>query len=151
MDSKWRKIFVFLKEFVWSQVDIKDYIKKHRIAVFSVFTNIVLFGLFIFFAEQAIVRTTMYRTQKDEIVVLKTNIAALELKQEELKIRIKYLNNRNSHQGETAPSADEFLGEYDAWLERSAETVRVRNATLEERRREQQQQQQRRQQPNSKP
>lgn len=139
MDSKWRKIFVFLKEFVWSQFDIKDYIKKHRIVLFSVFVNIVLFGLFIFFAEQAIVRTTMYRTQKEEIIVLKNNIIALELKEEELKVRIKYLNNRNYHQGEAVASTDEFLGEYDAWLERSAETVRTRNATVEEKAREQQQ------------
>lgn len=136
MEVQWKKIFVFLKEFVWSQLGLKDYVRKHRIAIFSVFTNVVLFILFIFFAEQTIVRTTMYRAQKEEIVLLKNQVNALSDKRDELNIRIKYLNNVPSCESDATLTTDRFMGEYDEWLERSAETTRARREAAEERSRE---------------
>lgn len=136
MDEQWKKIFVFLKEFVWSQLGLKDYVRQHRIAIFSVFTNVVLFVLFIFFAEQAIIRTTMYRAQKEEIVVLKSQVSVLANKRDELNVRIRYLNNLPACECDTTLSTDRFMGEYNEWLERSAETTRTRRAAAEERNRE---------------
>lgn len=137
MDVQWKKIFVFLREFVWSQIGLKDYVRKHRVAIFSVFTNVVLFVLFIFFAEQTIVRTTMYRAQKEEIVLLKSEVAALNSKTDELDVRIQYLNNAPSCEGgDTTLVTDRFMGEYTEWLERSAETTRIRSAAAQERERE---------------
>lgn len=60
------KVLKFLFEFIFSKVNLKDFVKANRYFLILLASNLLISFLYIYMAEQAIVRTDQYRKLKKE-------------------------------------------------------------------------------------
>lgn len=70
MENIGLNVFKFLIEFVWSKINLREFLSKFKYLLVLLLSNVIVSILFIYMAEQAIKRT-------DEARELRANVVAL--------------------------------------------------------------------------
>ena len=69
------QVFKFLIEFVWSKINLREFLSKFKYLLVLLLSNVILSVLFIYMAEQTIKRTNEARKLRSDIVTLNGQIA----------------------------------------------------------------------------
>ena len=84
MENIGLKVFKFLIEFVWSKINLWEFLSKFKYLLVLLLSNIILSVLFIYMAEQTIKRTNEERKLRDDIVSLNSQLTTCNIQYDQV-------------------------------------------------------------------
>lgn len=109
------KVFKFLIEFVWSKINLREFLSKFKYLLVLLLSNIILSVLFIYMAEQTIKRTDEARKLRDDIVSLNSQLTTCNIQYDQVN---QDLQNTKKLLGviKNTVKPEEMVDEYNSWI-----------------------------------
>ena len=115
MENIGLKVFKFLIEFVWSKINLREFLSKFKYLLVLLLSNIILSVLFIYMAEQTIKRTDEARKLRDDIVSLNSQLTTCNIQYDQVN---QDLQNTKKLLGviKNTVKPEEMVVEYNSWI-----------------------------------
>ena len=115
MENIGLKVFKFLIEFVWSKINLREFLSKFKYLHVLLLSNIILSVLFIYMAEQTIKRTDEARKLRDDIVSLNSQLTTCNIQYDQVN---QDLQNTKKLLGviKNTVKPEEMVVEYNSWI-----------------------------------
>ena len=115
MENIGLKVFKFLIEFVWSKINLREFLSKFKYLLVLLLSNIILSVLFIYMAEQTIKRTVEARKLRGDIVSLNSQLATCNTQYDQVN---QDLQNTKKLLGviKNTVKPEEMVDEYNSWV-----------------------------------
>lgn len=115
MENIGLKVFEFLIEFVWSKINLREFLSKFKYLLVLLLSNIILSVLFIYMAEQTIKRTDEARKLRANIVSLNSQLTTCNAQYDQVN---QDLQNTKKLLGviKNTVKPEEMVNEYNSWV-----------------------------------
>lgn len=115
MENIGLKVFKFLIEFVWSKINLREFLSKFKYLLVLLLSNIILSVLFIYMAEQTIKRTDEARKLRGDIVSLNSQLTTCNIQYDQVN---QDLQNTKKLLGviKNTVKPEEMVDEYNSWI-----------------------------------
>lgn len=115
MENIGLKVFKFLIEFVWSKINLREFLSKFKYLLVLLLSNIILAVLFIYMAEQTIKRTDEARKLRGDIVSLNSQLTTCNIHYDHVN---QDLQNTKKLLGviKNTVKPEEMVDEYNSWI-----------------------------------
>lgn len=115
MENIGLKVFKFLIEFVWSKINLREFLSKFKYLLVLLLSNIILSVLFIYMAEQTIKRTDEARKLRGDIVSLNSQLTTCNTQYDQVN---QDLQNTKKLLGviKNTVKPEEMVDEYNSWI-----------------------------------
>lgn len=115
MENIGLKVFKFLIEFVWSKINLREFLSKFKYLLVLLLSNIILAVLFIYMAEQTIKRTDEARKLRGDIVSLNSQLTTCNIQYDQVN---QDLQNTKKLLGviKNTVKPEEMVDEYNSWI-----------------------------------
>lgn len=115
MENIGLKVFKFLIEFVWSKINLREFLSKFKYLLVLLLSNIILAVLFIYMAEQTIKRTDEARKLRGDIVSLNSQLTTCNIQYDQVN---QDLQNTKKLLGviKNTVKPEEMVDEYNGWI-----------------------------------
>ena len=115
MENIGLQVFKFLIEFVWSKINLREFLSKFKYLLVLLLSNIILSVLFIYMAEQTIKRTNEARKLRSDIVTLNGQIATCNTQYDQVN---QDLQNTKKLLGviKNTVKPEDMVDEYNDWV-----------------------------------
>lgn len=115
MENIGLKVFKFLIEFVWSKINLREFLSKFKYLLVLLLSNIILSVLFIYMAEQTIKRTDEERKLRGDIVSLNSQLATCNAQYDQVN---QDLQNTKKLLGviKNTVKPEQMVDEYNSWI-----------------------------------
>ena len=109
------QVFKFLIEFVWSKINLREFLSKFKYLLVLLLSNIILSVLFINMAEQTIKRTNEARKLRGDIVTLNSQIATCNTQYDQVN---QDLQNTKKLLGviKNTVKPEDMVDDYNDWV-----------------------------------
>ena len=109
------QVFKFLIEFVWSKINLREFLSKFKYLLVLLLSNIILSVLFIYMAEQTIKRTNEARKLRGDIVTLNSQIATCNTQYDQVN---QDLQNTKKLLGviKNTVKPEDMVDDYNDWV-----------------------------------
>lgn len=109
------KVFKFLLEFVWSKINLREFLSKFKYLLVLLLSNIILSVLFVYMAEQTIKRTDEARKLRGDIVSLNGQLTTCNIQYDQVN---QDLQNTKKLLGviKNTVKPEEMVDEYNSWI-----------------------------------
>lgn len=109
------QVFKFLIEFVWSKINLREFLSKFKYLLVLLLSNVILSVLFIYMAEQTIKRTNEARKLRSDIVTLNGQIATCNTQYDQVN---QDLQNTKKLLGviKNTVKPEDMVDEYNDWV-----------------------------------
>lgn len=115
MENIGLKVFKFLIEFVWSKINLREFLSKFKYLLVLLLSNLIICVLFIYMAEQTIKRTNEARKLRSDIASLNSQLATCNAQYEQINLD---LQNTKKLLGviKNTVKPEEMVDEYNSWV-----------------------------------
>lgn len=115
MENIGLKVFKFLIEFVWSKINLREFLSKFKYLLVLLLSNLIISVLFIYMAEQTIKRTNEARKLRGDIASLNSQLATCNAQYDQLNVD---LQNTKKLLGviKNTVKPEEMVDEYNSWV-----------------------------------
>ena len=115
MENIGLKVFKFLIEFVWSKINLREFLSKFKYLLVLLLSNIILSVLFIYMTEQTIKRTDEARKLRGDIVSLNSQLTTCNIQYDQVN---QDLQNTKKLLGviKNTVKPEEMVDEYNSWI-----------------------------------
>ena len=115
MENIGLKVFKFLIEFVWSKINLREFLSKFKYLLVLLLSNLIISVLFIYMAEQTIKRTDEERKLRDDIVSLNSQLTTCNIQYDQVN---QDLQNTKKLLGviKNTVKPEEMVDEYNSWI-----------------------------------
>ena len=115
MENIGLQVFKFLIKFVWSKINLREFLSKFKYLLVLLLSNIILSVLFIYMAEQTIKRTNEARKLRSDIVTLNGQIATCNTQYDQVN---QDLQNTKKLLGviKNTVKPEDMVDEYNDWV-----------------------------------
>ena len=115
MDNIGLKVFEFLIEFVWSKINLREFLSKFKYLFVLLLSNIILSVLFIYMTEQTIKRTDEARKLRSDIASLNSQLATCNAQYEQINLD---LQNTKKLLGviKNTVKPEDMVDDYNSWV-----------------------------------
>ena len=115
MENIGLQVFKFLIEFVWSKINLREFLSKFKYLLVLLLSNVILSVLFIYMAEQTIKRTNEARKLRSDIVTLNGQIATCNTQYDQVN---QDLQNTKKLLGviKNTVKPEDMVDEYNDWV-----------------------------------
>ena len=109
------QVFKFLIEFVWSKINLREFLSKFKYLLVLLLSNAILSVLFIYMAEQTIKRTNEARKLRSDIVTLNGQLATCNAQYDQVN---QDLQNTKKLLGviKNTVKPEDMVDEYNSWV-----------------------------------
>ena len=109
------QVFKFLIEFVWSKINLREFLSKFKYLLVLLLSNVILSVLFIYMAEQTIKRTNEARKLRSDIASLNSQLATCNVQYEQINLD---LQNTKKLLGviKNTVKPEDMVDEYNSWV-----------------------------------
>lgn len=131
MENIGLKVFKFLIEFVWSKINLREFLSKFKYLLVLLLSNVILSVLFIYMAEQTIKRTEEARKLRSDIVSLNSQLVTCNVQYDQVN---QDLQNTKKLLGviKNTVKPEDMADEYNSWVNQldRQETQLTTNTTV---------------------
>lgn len=115
MENIGLQVFKFLIEFVWSKINLREFLSKFKYLLVLLLSNVILSVLFIYMAEQTIKRTDEARKLRSDIVSLNSQLVTCNVQYDQVN---QDLQNTKKLLGviKNTVKPEDMVDEYNAWV-----------------------------------
>lgn len=115
MENIGLKVFKFLIEFVWSKINLREFLSKFKYLLVLLLSNLIISVLFIYMAEQTIKRTNEARKLRSDIASLNSQLATCNAQYEQINLD---LQNTKKLLGviKNTVKPEEMVDDYNSWV-----------------------------------
>ena len=109
------QVFKFLIEFVWSKINLREFLSKFKYLLVLLLSNVILSVLFIYMAEQTIKRTDEERKLRSDIVSLNNQLVTCNVQYDQVN---QDLQNTKKLLGviKNTVKPEDMVDEYNDWV-----------------------------------
>ena len=109
------QVFKFLIKFVWSKINLREFLSKFKYLLVLLLSNAILSVLFIYMAEQTIKRTNEARKLRSDIVTLNGQLATCNAQYDQVN---QDLQNTKKLLGviKNTVKPEDMVDEYNSWV-----------------------------------
>ena len=108
------KVLRFLFVFIFSKVNLKEYIRTNKHFFILLIANVIISLLYVYMTEQAISRTEQYRSLKSQLKVANENLVKTQKVNEELTLQLHNVEQSLLTSNVTV-TADSISNDYNKW------------------------------------
>ena len=115
MENIGLKVFKFLIEFVWSKINLREFLSKFKYLLVLLLSNLIICVLFIYMAEQTIKRTNEARKLRSDIASLNSQLATCNAQYDQVN---QDLQNTKKLLGviKNTVKPEQMVDEYNSWV-----------------------------------
>ena len=115
MENIGLQVFKFLIEFVWSKINLREFLSKFKYLLVLLLSNLIISVLFIYMAEQTIKRTNEARKLRSDIASLNSQLATCNAQYEQINLD---LQNTKKLLGviKNTVKPEEMVDDYNSWV-----------------------------------
>ena len=115
MENIGLQVFKFLIEFVWSKINLREFLSKFKYLLVLLLSNAILSVLFIYMAEQTIKRTNEARKLRSDIASLNSQLATCNMQYDQIN---QDLQNTKKLLGviKNNVKPEDMADEYNSWV-----------------------------------
>ena len=115
MENIGLKVFEFLIEFVWSKINLREFLSKFKYLLVLLLSNLIISVLFIYMAEQTIKRTNEARKLRSDIASLNSQLATCNAQYEQINLD---LQNTKKLLGviKNTVKPEDMVDDYNSWV-----------------------------------
>lgn len=109
------QVFKFLIEFVWSKINLREFLSKFKYLLVLLLSNVILSVLFIYMAEQTIKRTGEARKLRSDIVSLNSQLVTCNVQYDQVN---QDLQNTKKLLGviKNTVKPEDMVDDYNDWV-----------------------------------
>ena len=109
------KVLRFLFVFIFSKVNLKEYIRTNKHFFILLIANVIISLLYVYMTEQAISRTEQYRSLKTELKITNEKLVNCQKANEELTLQLQTAEQSLLNSNVTV-SANSISNDYNKWV-----------------------------------
>lgn len=109
------KVLRFLFVFIFSKVNLKEYIRTNKHFFILLIANVIISLLYVYMTEQAISRTEQYRSLKTELTATNEQLVSCQKVNEELTLQLHTAQQSLLNSNVTV-SANSISNDYNKWV-----------------------------------
>ena len=109
------KVLRFLFVFIFSKVNLKEYIRTNKHFFILLIANVIISLLYVYMTEQAISRTEQYRSLKTELTAANEKLASCQKVNEDLTLQLHNAEQSLLTSNVTV-SANSISDDYNKWV-----------------------------------